>query len=97
MKTMPQDINTALMVDGNAVGGLLNEIFSMEMTTSLAQCNHCGTRGELGSLRTFMHGSDAVLRCPVCDNIIMRIVQSPGSNYLDLRGATFLRLARGVG
>lgn len=94
MKTLPQDINTALMLDGNAVGGLLNEIFSMEMTTSWAQCNHCGARGELGSLRAFMHGSGTVLRCPICDSIVIRIVQSPESNYLDLRGASFLHLAR---
>jgi len=96
MKTLPQNMNTALMLDGNAIGGLLNEIFSTEMTTSLAQCNHCGVRGELGSLRAFMHGSDAVLRCPVCDSIVMRVVQSPESNYMDLRGATFLRIGREV-
>jgi Zn finger protein HypA/HybF involved in hydrogenase expression len=95
MKTLPQDMNTALMLDGNAIGGMLNEIFSTEMTTNSAQCDHCGVRGELGSLRAFMHGSGAVLRCPVCDSIVMRIVQSPESNYLDLRGATFLRMARG--
>ncbi len=97
MKILSEDMNTALMLDGNAIGGLLNEIFSMEMTTSMAQCNHCGVRGEMGSLRAFMHGSDAVLRCPICDSIVMRIVQSPESNYLDLRGATFLRMPRAVG
>ncbi len=97
MKILSEDMNTALMLDGNAIGGLLNEIFSMEMTTSMAQCNHCGVRGEMGSLRAFMHGSDAVLRCPICDSIVMRIVQSPESNYLDLRGATFLRMPRAIG
>lgn len=96
MKTLPQDINTALMLDGNAVGGLLNEIFSMEMTTGSAQCNNCGAHGELGSLLAFMHGSGVVLRCSVCKNTIMRIVQSPESIYLDLRGATFLCLERAV-
>lgn len=92
MKTLPQDINTALMLDGNAVGGLLNEIFSMEMTTSLTQCNHCGTCGELGSLQAFMNNMGAVLRCPVCGGVILRIVQLPKAIYLDLSGATYLRL-----
>ncbi len=96
MKTLPQDINTALMLDGNAAGGLLNEIFSMEMTTCMAQCNHCRARGELGSLLAFMHGSGVVLRCPVCESVVMRIVQDPEANYLDLRGATFLRMERAV-
>ncbi len=97
MKTLPQDMNTALMLDGNAVSGLLMEIFSIEMTISPAQCNHCGTVGEMGSLLAFMHGSGVVLRCPVCESIIMRIVQSPDSTYLDMRGATYLRLARRPG
>ncbi len=97
MKILPQDMNTALMLDGNAIGGLLNEIFSMEMTSSMAQCNHCGNRGELGTLLAFLHGSDAVLRCPICDSIVMRIVQSPESNFQDLRGATFLSMPRVVG
>jgi len=96
MKTLPMDVNTALMLDGNAAGGMLNEIFSTEMTTSPTQCAHCGRHGELGSLQAFMHGSGAVLRCPACESVIMRIVQTPEFTYLDLRGATFLRLDRAV-
>lgn len=94
MINLPQDLNTALMLDGNAAAGLLNEIFAAEMTTSPAQCAACGTRWELGSLLAFMHGSGVVLRCPACENIILRIVQTPESIYLDLRGAAFLRLPR---
>ena len=96
MEQLPEDINTALMLDGNAAGGLLNEIFSMEMTASPAQCAHCGNVGELGSLLAFMHGEGAVLRCPVCKNVVMRIVQTPHAIYLDLQGATYLRLERAV-
>lgn len=92
MKPLPQDMNTALMLDGNAVGGLLNEIFSMEMTTSLAQCNHCGTHGELGSLQAFTNSMGIVLRCPVCGEVVLRFVQFSQAIYLDLRGATYLRL-----
>jgi len=96
MESLPQDMDTALMLDGNAVGGLLNEIFSMEMTSSPAQCACCGNVGELGSLLAFMHGEGAVLRCPVCKNVVMRIVQTPNTIYMDLRGATYLRLERAV-
>lgn len=94
MRSLPQDLNTALMLDGNAAAGLLNEIFATEMTASPAECAACGARGELGSLLAFMHGTGVVLRCPACENVIMRIVQTPESIYLDLRGATFLRLPR---
>lgn len=94
MEYLQQDLNRSLMRDGNAVAGLLNEIFSFEMTTSPTQCAHCGAEGEVGSLLAFLQGPGIVLRCPVCQNIIMRIVQTPDSCYLDLRGAIYLRLQK---
>ena len=44
------DINRALMLDANAAGGLLYEIFAAEMTASPAECAHCGRQGPIGSL-----------------------------------------------
>ena len=36
-------------VDGNAIGGLLSEIFTMEMTTAESTCASCGaSRGSWG-------------------------------------------------
>jgi hypothetical protein len=32
----------ALMLDGNAVAGLLQEVFAVEMTTAIGTCNRCG-------------------------------------------------------
>ena len=32
----------ALMLDGNAVAGLLQEVFAVEMTTAIGTCNACG-------------------------------------------------------
>jgi hypothetical protein len=83
-----------LMVDGNAVGGLLQEIFAQEMTPSPAACDHCGNVGELGTLLAFVQGPGTVLRCPGCENVMVRIVVTPGSIYLDTRGTAYLRLAR---
>ncbi len=97
MKTLLQDMNTALMLDGNAVSGLLNEIFFMEITSSPTQCDHCGAEGELGSLRAFKNEMGVVLRCPECGGVILRIVRTSGSIYLDLRGATYLRLDKSAG
>jgi hypothetical protein len=34
------------------------------------------------------------LRCPACEQVILRIVQTPQAIYLDARGAVYLRLAR---
>ena len=52
-----------LRLDGNAAGGLLNEIFPFEMTAAEATCAGCGTMSLIGELMLYRHGMGAVLRC----------------------------------
>ena len=96
METIRTDINRALMLDGNAAAGILAEIFSVEMTTSLAECAHCGCQGEVGTLLAFTQAPGLVLRCRDCENIVMRIAQAPGVTYLDMQGMAFLRMERAL-
>ena len=64
----------ALMLDGNAVAGLLQEVFAVEMTTAMVSCNGCGATGAVGALRVF-RGAGIVMRCPQCDNALVTIVE----------------------
>ena len=34
-----------LMLDGNAVAGMLGEVFAVEMTTATGTCGNCGESG----------------------------------------------------
>lgn len=88
------DINRELMLDANAVAGLLYGIFGAEMTASPTECAHCGREGEVGTLLAFTQGPGIVLRCSGCENVVLRIVQTPEAIYLDARGAVYLRLSR---
>lgn len=88
------DINRMLMTDGNAAGGLLEEVFSAEMTASPTECAACGREGEVGSLLAFTQAPGVVLRCPACENVMLRVVRSTRSIYLDARGAVYLRIGR---
>lgn len=88
------DINRELMLDANAAAGLLHEIFGAEMTASPTECAHCGREGDVGTLLAFTHGPGVVLRCSGCENVVIRIVQTPDAIYLDARGAVYLRLSR---
>lgn len=88
------DFNRSLMVDANAVAGMLQEVFAMEMTASPMQCSHCGYEGAVGTLLAFICTPGVVLRCPGCESVILRIVTTPQAVYLDARGAAYLRLAR---
>jgi hypothetical protein len=86
------DMNTALMVDGNAVAGQLQQIFGRDMTMAIARCAGCERDAEMGALMAFTRGPGVVLRCPACQQAIARIVETPSAIYLEARGAAFLRM-----
>lgn len=82
-----------LRLDGNAAGGLLNEIFPFEMTTAEATCGGCGVTKPVGELMLYRHGMGAILRCSGCDTAMLRITHIRGSYWLDLSGMSRLRIA----
>src|SRR5688572_4647235 len=94
MDDLVPDFNRELMLDANAVAGLFHEIFGCEMTASPTECAHCGNEGEIGTLLAFTHGPGIVLRCSACEQVVLRIVQTPESTLLDARGAVYLRLTK---
>lgn len=94
MQESLSDMNRELMLDANAVAGVFQEIFGTEMTVAPTECAHCGTEGEIGTLLAFIQAPGIVLRCPSCENIVLRITQTPEAFYIDARGAVYLRVAR---
>jgi hypothetical protein len=81
----------AQMLDGNAVAGLLREVFAVEMTTATSTCNGCGARNAIGAVRVFL-GAGAVLRCPHCDNALVKIVKGDERTWVSLPGIESLEL-----
>jgi hypothetical protein len=88
------DVNRTLMTDGNAAAGILDELFSAEMTASPTECAACGREGEIGSLLAFTQAPGLVLRCPSCESVMLRVVHATRSIYLDARGAVYLQISR---
>jgi Family of unknown function (DUF6510) len=88
------DVNRELMLDGNSVGGMMYEIFAMEMTATPAECATCGNTAEIGALLAFTQAPGLILRCPACENVVLRIVETPDAIYLDARGAASFRIER---
>lgn len=84
-----------LRLDGNAVAGILAEALAAEPTASLANCASCGTSNQLGALMAYVHGMGAVLCCPGCGSVMLRIGRGPGRVQLDLRGIRWLRMEVG--
>jgi Zn finger protein HypA/HybF involved in hydrogenase expression len=86
------DVSETMRLDGNAVAGILQEIFAAEMTTCPAECEHCGQIGALGSLLAYTHAPGIVLCCPSCGGIILRMVIAGDEVYLDARGAKYVKI-----
>jgi hypothetical protein len=81
----------ALMLDGNAVAGLLQEVFSVEMTTAIGTCASCGAAEPVGAVHVYQ-GAGIVLRCPHCDNTLAKIVKSESRLWIDFPGVQTLQI-----
>jgi hypothetical protein len=79
-----------LMLDGNAVAGLLGELFTVEATSALATCAGCGTRGAVAEAHVYARGPGVVVRCPSCKAVVMRFAEIRGRLVADLRGMSTL-------
>jgi phage FluMu protein Com len=84
----------AAVLDGNALAGLLAAAFGSEMTTIPGRCAHCGRIHVVAEMRAYIRAPGAILRCPSCDGVVIRIVETPEATYIDARGAAFLRFER---
>jgi hypothetical protein len=80
-----------LMLDGNAVAGLLQEVFAVEMTTAIGTCNTCSATDRVGALHVFQ-GAGIVLRCPHCDNALVTIVEDGPRLWIGFAGVRTLQV-----
>jgi Family of unknown function (DUF6510) len=79
-----------LRLDGNAVAGVLSELFAKEPTMVELVCAHCGAGGTIGVVHVYGEGPGKVLRCPSCSSVLMRVAEIRGRLVADLRGITRL-------
>jgi hypothetical protein len=84
-------VNTTRL-DGNVAAGILADVFQPEMTTATTSCAKCGAVRPLGELFAYVRAPGVVLRCPTCEAALLRLVQTPGRTWLDLRGISVLQM-----
>jgi uncharacterized protein DUF6510 len=73
-------------LDGNAIGGMLLEVFGAEMTIAKGVCADCGAAGQVAELIVYLEAPGTVVRCRSCSSILMVIVEVHGTKCVDLRG-----------
>jgi hypothetical protein len=81
-----------MTLDGNAIGGLLLEIFAAEMTSAEATCAACGAVRPVAETTVYLRGPGTVVRCRSCMSVLMVISRVRGLNCVDLSGLEMLRV-----
>ncbi|HZU14286.1 MAG TPA: DUF6510 family protein [Chloroflexota bacterium] len=79
-------------LDGNAMAGLLGEIFPFEMTSVRALCAGCGAMEALGRESVYADAPGMVMRCLHCEAILIRAVEGGGRIWIDMRGVACLQV-----
>jgi Family of unknown function (DUF6510) len=82
-----------MKLDGNAIGGVLLELFGTDMTASMGVCASCGAEGQVATLDIYMRAPGIVGRCRSCGAVMIRIVRSETRTWLDLSGTRTIEIA----
>ena len=81
-------------LDGNAIGGVLAEIFGTEMTVAVGVCGSCGSSGPVAETHVYLRAPGIVVRCASCESVLLKVVQSDRRTWLDLSGLRTLQIEK---
>jgi Family of unknown function (DUF6510) len=77
-------------LDGNAIAGLMVEIFGREMTAMDGECVHCGSVAQVAEIVVYLEAPGVVGRCRSCDGVLMVVVEAHSVRCVDLSGLAML-------
>ena len=77
-------------VDGNAIGGLLIDVFGTEMTAASSTCATCGASRPVAELVVYRRAPGTVVRCRTCGSVLMVLVRRTDVISVDLSGLASL-------
>jgi Family of unknown function (DUF6510) len=80
-------------LDGNAIGGLLHEVFGAEMTAATGVCASCGATRPVAEAVVYLRAPGTVARCRNCGAVTMVLTTIRGTTCVDLRGLARLEPA----
>jgi DNA-directed RNA polymerase subunit RPC12/RpoP len=77
-------------LDGNAIAGLLYEVFGTEMTTASGTCAACGATAQVAECVVYLPAPGTVARCRDCGSVLMVLVKVRDMTCVDLQGLAAL-------
>jgi hypothetical protein len=80
-------------LDGNAIAGLLLDVFGTEMTTATGVCASCGAPSQFAELVVYIRAPGTIVRCRGCESVLMVATEVRGIHCVDLGGFAVLEPA----
>jgi len=80
-------------LDGNAVAGPFAQIFGTDVTTVMVTCGGCRASAPFAEQSAYLGGPGAILRCPGCDHLLARVVETRSELWLEMSGSASWRFA----
>ncbi len=77
-------------LDGNVLAGPLMEVFRADMTMAAGTCAGCGDTSALAQAMVYVDAPAWIVRCHVCDAVLLTVAHIDGAVRFDLRGITAL-------
>jgi hypothetical protein len=85
--------HTDKALDGNAAAGPFGDLFGVDITSAIVTCAGCHASAPFAEQRAFMSGPGTVLRCPGCDHLLARVVETRTEIWLEMSGSSSWRFA----
>jgi Family of unknown function (DUF6510) len=79
-------------LDGNAIGGVMLELFGTEMTAVPGTCGSCGAREPMAQTEVYLDSPGIVVRCRHCHAVQATIVRGRDRTWLNLSGLASIEL-----
>jgi hypothetical protein len=78
-------------LDGNVLAGMLLDLVGTQSGAGVGRCGACGITMPIAEARVYAAAPGTVARCPACDHVVMRLVRSPDTVWVDLSGLRYLQ------
>jgi hypothetical protein len=84
--------DSEMRVDGNAIAGVLGEVFVGDMTSARIACGGCGSIEPIGAEHAYTHAPGVVLRCCHCAQVLLVMTRADDRHVLNFRGSTWVEI-----
>jgi hypothetical protein len=82
-------------LDGNALAGVLSDVFTTDVTAARARCGSCGRTSTVAEAMVYPDAPGLVARCASCDHVLVVVVTAGERLVLSLAGLDTIDLQVG--